>query len=93
MKMSEKFIPNELGITAICNRKGFPERTHKYYRDIFSAINQICTTPEIGKSIQEVKPNHRLFSVKSHVIIYKIMSDQIFIDRILHQKMKLENFI
>ncbi len=28
MKISEKFIPNELGIAAICNRKGFSERTH-----------------------------------------------------------------
>jgi len=65
-------------------------QANKYYKEILQAIKEICTNSEIGKSIDEVKKGHRRISVKSHMIIYKMEKEIIFIDRILHQKMDIE---
>jgi len=68
-----------------------PNQANKYYKYIFSEINKICSNPEIGKSIKDVKDNHRIKAVKSHLVIYKIENGKIFIDRILHQRMDIDN--
>ena len=35
------------------------DQAEKYYNEILGAINMICINPNIGKSINEVKENHR----------------------------------
>lgn len=69
------------------------EQANKYYMLIFSAIDCICNDPLIGKSIMEVKKNHRSKTVKSHMVIYKIERDKVLIDRVLHQKMDIESHL
>lgn len=66
-------------------------QAEKYYLDIFSEIEFVCKNPEIGISIDEIKPTHRNKLVGSHLIIYKVLNDIIFIDRILHQRMDIED--
>ena len=68
-------------------------QANKYYKDLFAEIVTICENPEIGKSIKEIKPNHRMQLVKSHLIIYKVLEDKIYIDRILHKRMDIENIL
>ena len=41
MKMSEKFIPNKLGIAAICNRKGVSDRTHLISMNNMNFTNEV----------------------------------------------------
>ena len=67
------------------------EQANTYYLQIFEVIEVICLNPQIGKSIKEVKENHRSQIAKSHLIIYKIVELKILIDRILHQSMDIEN--
>lgn len=67
------------------------KQANKYYEIIFDVIDSICTDPEIGRSIREVKENHRLKIAHSHMIIYKIENEKILIDSILPQKMDVEN--
>ena len=69
------------------------KQAEKYYKNIISTIKLICQNPEIGKSISEVKETHRRKIVGSHMIIYKFQNDIIYIDRILHQSMDIENLI
>ncbi len=66
------------------------DQANKYYKLIFSAIDSICTDPQSGKSITEIKVHHRSKLVKSHMIIYKVEESIVLIDRILHQKMDIE---
>ncbi|MBK9982149.1 MAG: type II toxin-antitoxin system RelE/ParE family toxin [Saprospiraceae bacterium] len=66
------------------------QQASKYYKQIFQAINDICSKPEIGKTINEIKEGQRMMNVKSHMIVYKIGNKKILIDRILHQRMDLE---
>ena len=66
-------------------------QAEKYYQQIFESIITICQNPMIGKSINEIKEKHRKMLVGSHMIIYKQEENLILIDRILHQKMDIEN--
>ena len=68
-------------------------QANKYYKLIFKEIDSICKNPEIGKSIQEVKIHHRIKLVKSHLIVYKVEEEKIYIDRILHQQMDIESHL
>ena len=63
----------------------------KYYNMIISEIYSICDNPEIGKAIEELKKEHRVQKIESHLIIYKIKKDKIWIDRILHKRMDIES--
>jgi len=68
-------------------------QANKYYKKIFSAIGTICDNPEIGKSIEDLKSGHRIAKVKFHLIVYKKKNSNIYIDRILHQRMDVESHI
>jgi toxin ParE1/3/4 len=69
------------------------EQANKYYNEIFSVIDKICEKSDTGKSIDEIKKGHRRANVKSHMIIYKVISTTVYIDRILHQKMDIEKHL
>lgn len=69
------------------------QQANKYYKEIFEVINEICKNSEIGKLIDDIKRGHRIINLKSHMIIYKIKREIIYIDRILHQKMDIEKHL
>ena len=68
-------------------------QANKYYKDIFREIEIICENPEIGKSINDIKPNHRVRLIKSHLIVYKVLEAKIYINRILHKRMDIDNIL
>jgi toxin ParE1/3/4 len=61
-----------------------------YYGLLIKAIDGICQHPELGKPIDYVKHGHRIRRIKSHMIVYKVLEDKIYIDRILHKRMDIE---
>jgi toxin ParE1/3/4 len=69
------------------------QQANKYYEEIFKVINEICNNSGIGESIDFVKKGHRRINVKSHIIFYKIASEIIYIDRILHHNMDIEAYL
>ena len=64
------------------------QQANKYYKEIIDAIEKICNKSVIGTD--EVKKGHKRVNIRSHMIIYKIQNNTVFIDRILHQKMDIE---
>jgi len=62
----------------------------KYFQILIKGIETICLHPEVGRSIGEVKKGHRMLESGSHLIIYKEKNDEIYIDRILHERMNIE---
>jgi len=68
-------------------------QANEYYKDIFKEIEIICENPEIGKSIKDIKPNHRIQLIKSHIIVYKVLEAKIYIDIILHKRMDIQNIL
>jgi len=69
------------------------QQANNYYNEIIKVIRDICNNSEIGKPIDYIKEGHRTISVKSHMIVYKINENIIYIDRILHQKMDIEKHL
>jgi toxin ParE1/3/4 len=67
------------------------KQAEKYYQSIIRTIKLICENPEIGKSISEVKETHKRKNIGSHMILYKLQNDVIYIDRILHQRMDIDS--
>lgn len=67
------------------------KQADKYINQIIKQIEKVCSNPEIGKSISEIKSKHRMRKINSHLIIYKIEDEILKIDRILHEKMDIEN--
>jgi toxin ParE1/3/4 len=66
----------------------------RYYKLIISEIEFIAKNSESGKSMDHIKEGYRATIVKSHLIFYRIHTDNnIEIIRILHQRMDVENEI
>ena len=87
-KLAEKDLENIWEYTfANWSRK----QADKYLKQIFRQFNTICSKPEIGKSIFDVKPEHLMLKINTHLIIYKVENEIVKIDRILHERMKMEN--
>ncbi len=68
-------------------------QANTYYKLIFKEIKRLSANPLMGKAIEELETNHRSWIVQSHMIVYKLEGDVIYIARILHQRMDLENEI
>lgn len=68
-------------------------QANRYYKEIIQVIQEICNNSEIGKPIDYVKQDHRIIHVRSHMIVYKINREIVYIDRILHQKMDIERHL
>jgi len=68
-------------------------QANSYYKFIISKIEDICKNPAIGKSIANIKLNHKVLQVKSHLIVYQVKEKKIYIDRILHKSMDVETRI
>ena len=66
------------------------QQANKYYKEIIDVIEKICNKSVMGTGIDEVKKGHKRVNIRSHMIIYKIQNNTVFIDRILHQKMDIE---
>jgi toxin ParE1/3/4 len=69
------------------------QQANRYYQEIIQIIQEICNNSEIGKTIDYIIQGHRRINVKSHMIVYKIKQEIIYIDRILHHKMDIEKHL
>jgi len=69
------------------------QQANIYYNEFIQVIRDICNNSEIGKPVDYIKKGHRTINVKSHIVVYKINQNIIYIDRILHQKMDIENHL
>jgi len=67
------------------------KQADKYINQIVDQINKICLNPKVGRPIFKVKPHHRMKKINSHLIIYTIDNHTLKVDRILHEKMDIEN--
>ncbi|MBK9212115.1 MAG: type II toxin-antitoxin system RelE/ParE family toxin [Saprospiraceae bacterium] len=66
------------------------QQANRYYKEISEMIKEICNNPEFGNPIDYISQGHRRLNVRSHMIVYKVKNEIIYIDRILHQKMDID---
>lgn len=64
----------------------------RYYNLIIDEIKYISQNFESGRSMEHIKPGYRVAKVKSHLVFYRKIDEEIVeIVRVLHQNMDVEN--
>ncbi len=72
-------------------KKWSKEQADRYYDLIIGEIEYITDNFSIGKSAEHTRKNYRVTKVKSHLIFYRKMENDIVeIVRILHQRMDIK---
>ena len=67
------------------------EQADRYYNQIIAEIEFIADNFMTGKSAEQTRENYRLAKVKSHLIFYrKVENDIVEIVRIIHQRMDVK---
>jgi len=59
----------------------------RYLDDLDHAINALAENPELGISRDAVRTGYRAIFIKNHVAYYTVRPDNIYIVRVLHEKM------
>ncbi|WP_417443704.1 type II toxin-antitoxin system RelE/ParE family toxin [Joostella sp.] len=66
----------------------------RYYELIIDEIEFIADNYLIGKSAEQTRKNYRATKIKSHLIFYRKVENEIFeIIRILHQRMDIKKLL
>ncbi len=65
-------------------------QANTYYNSLIAEIHNICRSPRIGKSIDELDTVYRIHPCLSHLIVYRTTEDKIYVVRILHKRMDIE---
>jgi toxin ParE1/3/4 len=74
-------------IAAYTQRKWGKEQRRIYLRRFDDAFRLLSKTPDIGITCDYIKTGYRKFLVTSHVIFYRLLSEnQIEIVRVLHKR-------
>ncbi|MDP2684274.1 MAG: type II toxin-antitoxin system RelE/ParE family toxin [bacterium] len=67
------------------------EQADRYYDLIISEIEFIADNYLTGKSAEQTRKNYRVMTIKSHLIFYRKVENEIVeIVRILHQRMDIK---
>ncbi|PIB38050.1 type II toxin-antitoxin system RelE/ParE family toxin [Maribacter sp. 4G9] len=67
------------------------EQADRYYNVIIDEIEFIANNYPIGKSAEQTRKNYRVTKIKSHLIFYrKVENDIVEIVRVLHQRMDVK---
>jgi toxin ParE1/3/4 len=64
-----------------------PKQAVKYINALFVCFDRITRDPGLGRRCDPVRPGLRRIEEGKHVVFYKVMKDEVFISRILHQSM------
>ncbi len=68
------------------------EQADRYYNLIIAEIEFICKNIHSGRPLDYIKKGYRVSKLKSHLIFYRISSEQIIeVIRILHESMDIPN--
>jgi len=67
------------------------EQADRYYNLIIAEIEFIADNYLIGKSAEQTRKNYRITKIKSHLIFYRKVDNEIVeIVRVLHQRMDIK---
>lgn len=73
-------------------KKWSDNQAESYFNQIIRTCSELSKHPEIGKSYSKIRQNLFGFKIGKHIVFYEDMKWQrIFVLRILHEQMDLEN--
>ncbi len=91
-RISQEAINDLNKIWVYTFNKWSKEQADRYYELIIGEIEFIADNFFTGKSAEQTRKNYRVTKIKSHLIFYrKVENDIVEIVRILHQRMDIKN--
>ncbi|MEO6232435.1 MAG: type II toxin-antitoxin system RelE/ParE family toxin [Ferruginibacter sp.] len=63
----------------------------RYHSMIVKEIDFLAAHPSSGKNQHHIRAGYRSSKIKSHVIFYRILDNELEIIRILHERMDIPN--
>ena len=90
-RISKQAINDLNDIWVYTFREWSKEQADRYYTLIIEEIEFIAENYWTGKSLEQTRKNYRVTKVKSHLIFYgKLENDVVEVVRILHQRMDIK---
>lgn len=68
-------------------------QAERYYIDLCLAFDLIAANPLLSRERPEIDPPVRLYSCRSHLIVYRIDQDGVLILRVLHGRQDWERVL
>ena len=92
--ISEQAVVDLEDIWVYTLHKWSKEQADRYHNLILEEIEFISNNYLIGKSVESTRKNYRVLRVKSHLIFYrKVDNNVVEIVRILHQRMNIKKHL
>jgi toxin ParE1/3/4 len=80
------------GIARFTERTWGREQRNRYLTELDEAFHRLAENSELGQSCGHIRSGYRVFLIRSHMIFYKVASDQTpEIIRVLHKRMKVSS--
>ncbi len=93
-RISNQAIEDINNIWIYTFNKWSKEQADRYYDLIIKEIEFISDNFMTGKSVEETRKNYRVTKIKSHLIFFKKLENEIVeIIRILHQRMDIKKYL
>ena len=90
-RISQQAIEDLDKIWTYTLNKWSKEQADRYYDLIIAEIEFIADNYLIGKSVEQTRKNYRVTKIKSHLIFYRKVENEIVeIVRVLHQRMDIK---
>jgi toxin ParE1/3/4 len=91
-RISKQAIDDLNNIWVYTFQKWSKEQADRYYDLIIEEIEFVADNFMTGKSAEQTRENYRVAKIKSHLIFYRKVENEIVeVVRILHQRMDLKN--
>jgi toxin ParE1/3/4 len=62
------------------------EQAETYLKSLQAALNLLRTAPEMARERQETTPPLRLYTYRSHLLIYRLTDDALTVHRMVHAR-------
>lgn len=72
------------------NRWGTEQRNY-YLSQLQQGFEKLAKNPQIGRSCDEITPGYKRLRVGEHLIFYRFVEEILYIIRVLHKNVDVEN--
>jgi len=90
---SEDAVADLRAIVRYAAAKWGRQRARAYLAGLNERIDALCAYPELGPASDHVAPGARRYAYVSHNIFYRVRQDHVRILRVLHKRMRAEDYV
>jgi toxin ParE1/3/4 len=91
--LSEDAVADLRAIVRYAAARWGRRRAREYLAGLTERFDAICAYPELGPATDDVAEGARRYAYVSHNIFYRVRRDHIRILRVLHKRMRAEDYV